>query len=107
MIIMWYRWKGICEEGYGVGCYKWMYHIVPEVRFSIYITLGLPRCREIGFIQRLYIISTVVRLGLPDGSLVCHGVVRLIPSNGYILFSTVMRSGLPNGLGWVHGTVHC
>ena len=31
MIIMRYRWKCIGEEGYGVGCYKWMYHIVPKV----------------------------------------------------------------------------
>ena len=63
-----------------------MYHIVPEVRFSIYITLGLSRCREVGFIQRLYIISTAVRSGLPDGLLVFHGVVRLVLSTGYILF---------------------
>ena len=75
MIIIRYRWKGICEEGYGV-------------RFNIYITLGLPRCREVSFIQRLYIIFTVVRSGLPGGLLywVCHGVVRLVLSNGYILF---------------------
>ena len=88
MIIIRYRWKCICEEGYGVSCYKLMYHIVPEVRFSIYITLGLSQCREVGFIQRLYIISTAVRSGLPDGLLywVCHGVVRLVLSNGYILF---------------------
>ena len=89
MIIIWYGWKGICEEGYGVGCYKLTNHIVPAVRFSIYITLGLPRFREVGFIQRLYIISTVVRSGLLDGLLywVCHGVVRLVSSNCYILFS--------------------
>ena len=88
MIIIRYRWKGICEKGYGVGCYKLKYRIVPEVRFSIYITLGLPRCREVCFIQHLYIISTAVRSGLPDGLLylVCHGVVRLVSSNGYILF---------------------
>ena len=88
MIIIRYRWKGICEEGYGVGCYKLTYHIVPEVRFSIYITLSSPRCHEVGFIQRLYIISTAMRSGLPDGLLywVCHGVVRLVSSNGYILF---------------------
>ena len=66
-----------------------MYHIVPEVRFSIHITvhgvchgvvrlvssngymftLGLSRCREVGFIQMLYIISMAVRSGLPDGVL--------------------------------------
>ena len=70
------------------GCHKLTYHIVPEVRFSIYITLGLPRCREVGFIQWLYIISTAVRSGLTDGLLYrfCHGVVRLVSSNGYILF---------------------
>ena len=72
-----------------------------------FIMLDLPRCREVGFIKRLYIISTVVRLGLPDGLLVYHGVVRLVPSNGYILFSTAVRSGLLDGLGCVHGTVHC
>ena len=33
-------------------------------QFSI---LRLPRCREVGYIQRLYIISTAVRSGLPDG----------------------------------------
>ena len=77
MIIIRYRWKGICEEGYSVGCYKLMYHIVPEFRFSIYITLGLPRCREVGSIQRLRIISTAVMSGLPEG---------LFPPNGYILF---------------------
>ena len=30
-----------------------------------------PRCREVGFIQRSYIISTAVRSGLPDGSSSC------------------------------------
>ena len=70
MIIMRYRWKGIYEKGYGVGCYKWMYHIVPEVRFSIYITLGLPQCRDVGSIKRLYIISTAVMSGLPEDLLV-------------------------------------
>ena len=71
-----------------------MYHIVPEIGFSNYIVvhwdchgvvrlvyptviyyfhdrgfsiLRLPRCREVGYIQRLYIISTAVRSGLPDG----------------------------------------
>ena len=41
--------------------------------------MGLPRCHEVGFIQRLYIISTAVRSGLPEGlHWVCHGVVRLV-----------------------------
>ena len=30
-----------------------------------------PRCREVGFIQRLYIIFTTMRSGLPDGSSSC------------------------------------
>ena len=30
---------------------------------------GLPRCREVGSIQRLHIISTIVRSGLPIGGL--------------------------------------
>ena len=72
-----------------------------RVRFSIYIIVHwvLPRCHEVGFIQRLC-------TGF------CHGVVRLVSPNGYILFprchgvgfiqrsyniSTAMRSGLPNG----------
>ena len=32
--------------------------------------ISLSRCREVGFIQRLYITSTAVRSGLPDGLLV-------------------------------------
>ena len=42
-----------------VGCYKLMYHIVLEVRSNIYNTVHW----------------------------VCHGVVRLVSPNGYILFS--------------------
>ena len=54
-------------------------------RFSI---LRLSGCREVGYIQRSYIISTVARSGLPDGLVfwVCHGVVRLGLPNGHILF---------------------
>ena len=83
-----------------------MYHIVPEVRFSIHITmhgvchgvmrlvssngymftLGLPRCREVGFIQRLYIISTVVRSVLLEGLLLLY------------IISTAVRSDLPDGV---------
>ena len=47
-----------------------MYQIVPEIGFSIYIIVHWD----------------------------CHGVVRLVTSNGYILFSTAVRSGLPDGL---------
>ena len=48
--------------------------------------ISLPECSEVGFIQRLYIISTAVRSVLPNGLLGCHGVVGLVSSNGYILF---------------------
>ena len=46
-----------------------MYHIVPGIGSSNYIVVhwGFPRCCEVGFIQRSYIISTIVRSGLPDG----------------------------------------
>ena len=50
--------------------------------------ISLPRCREVGFIQRLYIISTAVRSGLPDRfiTLVLPRFVRLVSSNGYIYY---------------------
>ena len=71
----------------------------------------------------IYIISTTVRSGLPDGLVfwVCHDSVRSVYPTVYelprcrevgfiqrlyIIF-TAVRSGLPNGLGWVHGMVHC
>ena len=65
-----------------------MYHIVPEFD-SVFILqctgfchsvvrlvspngyILFPRCREVGFIQWSYIISTAVRSGLPDGSSSC------------------------------------
>ena len=49
-----------------------MYHIVPEIWVQrLYCSaLGLPRCREVGFIQRSYINSTTVRSGLPNGLVV-------------------------------------
>ena len=34
-----------------------------------------PWCREVGFIQRSYIISTAVRSGLPDGSSSCINII--------------------------------
>ena len=77
-----------------------MYHIVPEVRFSIHIiALGLPRCHEVGFIQLLYIISTAVRSGLPDSLLhwFCHGVMRLVSSNGYIYYFHDREVGFTDG----------
>ena len=52
-----YPWKSICEEGYFIGCDKLMYHIVPE--FDL---VSILHCT--GF---------------------CHGVVRLVSSNGCAL----------------------
>ena len=67
---------------------------------SVYPTVyWLPRCREVGFIQRLYIISTTVRSGLPDGLLhwFCHGVVRLVhPTVIYYFYDREV--GLSDGL---------
>ena len=37
-----------------------------------------PRCHEVGFIQRSYIISTAVRSGLPDGSSSCIIIIIII-----------------------------
>ena len=42
-----------------------------SIQYLYYSALGLPRCREVGFIQRLYIISTAVRSGLTEG--LCTG----------------------------------
>ena len=58
--------------------------------------LGLPRCREVGFTQRLYDISTVVRLVSPNRYILfpqCHEVGFI--QRSYII-STVVRSGLPD-----------
>ena len=64
-----------CEGGLPDGLVFWVCH--GAVRLVYPTVYELQWCREVGFIQRLYIISTAVRLGLPDG------------------------------LGWVHGMVHC
>ena len=42
-----------------------------EVGLTQQLYILFPRCREVGFIQRSYIISTTVRSGLPDGSSSC------------------------------------
>ena len=42
-----------------------------------------PRCREVGFIQRSYIISTAVRSGLPDGSSSCIIIIIIITTIPY------------------------
>ena len=40
------------------------------IQYLYYSALGLSRCREVGSIQRLHIISTAVMSGLPKGLLV-------------------------------------
>ena len=42
-----------------------------EVGFTQRLYILFPRCREVGFIQRSYIISAAMRSGLPDGSSSC------------------------------------
>ena len=41
-----------------------------SIQYLYYSALGLPRCREVGSIQWLHIISTAVMSGLPEGLLV-------------------------------------
>ena len=48
-------------------------------RFGI---LRLPRCCEVGYIQRLYNNSMAVTVGYSG---FCHGDVRLVSSDGYML----------------------
>ena len=87
------------RSGLPDGLVFWVCH--GAVR-SVYPTVyELPRCREVDFIQRLYIISTAVTSGLPLRCREVGFIQRL-----YII-STAVRSGLPDGLGWVHGMVHC
>ena len=59
-----------------------------SIQYLYYNALSLPQCREVGFIQRLYIISTAVRSGLPDGLL-----VLLLPRHLSML--RVVRWGIP------------
>ena len=59
-----------------------------EVGFTRRFTQGLPQYHEVGFIQRLHIISTAVRSGLPDGLL-----LSLLPRDLSML--RVVRWGIP------------
>ena len=70
-------------------------YIISTVVRSGLPTGGLPRCREVGSIQRLHIISTVVRSGLPTGGLPrCRELGSI--QRLHIIF-TIVRSGLPTG----------
>ena len=46
----------------------WVFPRCREVGFTQRLYILFPHCREVGFIQRSDIISTAVRSGLPDGS---------------------------------------
>ena len=58
----------VCHDAVRLVPSNRLYIISTIVRLDL-PTGGLPRCREVGFIQRLHIISTVVRSGLPTGGL--------------------------------------
>ena len=70
-------------------------------------TLGLPRCREVGFIQRLHIISTIVRSVLPDGLLLLYIIsmaVRLDLPDGILLLLLPRHLSMLRVVRWVsHG----
>ena len=75
----------------------WVCHGVVRLVSSNGCALGLPRCREIGFTQRLYDISTVVRLVSPNGYIFfprCREVGFI--QQAYII-STAVWSSLPDG----------
>ena len=59
--------------------------------------LGLPRCREVGFTQRLYDISTVVRLVSPNGYISFPRCRKVGLIQQLYIISTAVRSGLPDG----------
>ena len=58
---------------------------------------GLPWSREVGFTQRLYDISTVVRLVSPNGYILFPRYHEIGFIQRSYIISTVVRSGLPNG----------
>ena len=75
----------------------WVCHCVVRLVSSNGCALVLPRCREVGFIQQLYDISTVVRLVSPNDYILfprCREVGFI--QRSYII-STTVRSGLPDG----------
>ena len=73
-----------------------MLYIISTIVRSGLPTGGLPQCREVGSIQQvIYIISTIVRSGYRQ--VVYHDVVRLVPSNRLYIISMIVRSGLPTG----------
>ena len=75
----------------------WVCHGVVRLVSSNGCALGLSRCREVGFTERLYDISTIVRLVSPNGYILfprCREVGFI--QRSYII-STAVRSGLPDG----------
>ena len=69
-----------------------------------------PRCREVGFIQRSYIISTAVRSGLPNGSSSCIIIIiiTMTPFNveGREVGVPQFMMGIWYGTSLVYGMVH-
>ena len=68
-----------------------------------------PRCREVGFIQRSYIIPTTVRSGLPDGSSSC--IIIIITTTPFDVEGREVgvpryMMGIWYGTSLVYGMVH-
>ena len=81
-----------------------------EVGFTQRLYILFPRCREVGFIQRSYIISTAVRSGLPDGSSSCIIIIiTTTPFNveGSEVVVPRFMIGIWYGTSLVYGMVHC
>ena len=72
-----------------------------------------PRCREVGFIQQSYIISTAVRSSLPDGSSSCIIIIIIIIITTTPFDVEGREAGVPRfmmviwyGTSWVYGMVY-
>ena len=68
-----------------------------------------PRCREVGFIQRSYIISTTVRSGLPNGSSSCIIIIIIMTPfdvEGRKVGVPRYMMGIWYGTSLVYGMVH-
>ena len=74
-----------------------------EVGFTQQLYILFPRCREVGFIQRSYIISTAVRSGLPDGSSSCIIIIIIITTTPFDVEGREV--GVPRFM-MVYGMVH-
>ena len=75
----------------------WVCHSVVRLVSFNGCALGLSRCHEVGFTQRLYDISTVVRLVSPNGYILFPGCREVGFIQQSYIISTAVRSGLPDG----------